>query len=181
MDLALDLAKVARTFGAPVGTQLKLDESVEMYDFGVAVDVQVPPNATKVTLGNGVSLCVPPACSTTNSDATPAIGPVREIQSDLRNTLTAEKVFFIDNQAYTADPATLQQIESTLQWGGKLTVRVGNSRAGRNDIVCLSEGLPGSMYSIVDVASGPRAGTYYGHAGCGAVSEAILSSLAQSW
>jgi hypothetical protein len=180
MDLTLDLSKVARTFGASTGAALKLQESVEMYDFGVAVDVQAPPNASKVTLGNGVSLCVPPACST-NADTTPDIGPVHDIQSDLRDALTAEKVYYVDNGVYTADAATLRRIESTLQWGGKLTARVGSSRGGRNDIVCLSEGLTGSEYSIVDVASGPRAGTYYGQTACGAVSEAILGSLARHW
>jgi hypothetical protein len=160
MTLTMDLAAVAAKFGAPAGTHLGLVESVEMYDFGVPVSVQAPPNATKVDLSAETA---------------------RATQSDLRNALTAEKVYFVDNQEYTVDTATLKEIESTLDWGGKLTVRVGNSRGGANQIVCLSEGSPGAVYSIVDVASGPRAGTYFGRVKCGAVSESIVAALAKSW
>jgi hypothetical protein len=160
MQLSIDLAAVAAKFGAPRGTRIGLVESVEMYDFGVPVSVQAPPNATK---------------------ADTSAATAHAAQSDLRNALTAEKVYFVDNQEYTVDAPTLKEIESTLDWGGKLTVRVGNSRGGANQIVCLSEGSPGAVYSIVDVASGPRAGTYYGRAKCGAVSEAIVAALANSW
>src|SRR5205814_6346957 len=48
-------------------------------------------------------------------------------QSDLRNGLTAEKTVYTDNQAYDATVATMKGIESSLDWGGKLTVVVGDA------------------------------------------------------
>ena len=35
----------------------------------------------------------------------------RVAQSNLRNALTAEKTYYVDNQAYTADPTVLAGIE----------------------------------------------------------------------
>jgi type II secretory pathway pseudopilin PulG len=40
----------------------------------------------------------------------------RAVQSQLRNTLTAEKVFFVDERRWTDDPATLAAIEPTLRY-----------------------------------------------------------------
>src|SRR5262245_34301577 len=52
----------------------------------------------------------------------------RAAQSDLRNGLTAEKVFYTDNEAYADDAGAglteLQDIEPSLDWGGDLTVTV---------------------------------------------------------
>ena len=52
----------------------------------------------------------------------------RAAQSDLRNGLTAEKTFYTDTQSYSTDTTTagLKGIEPSLDWGGKLTVAVGN-------------------------------------------------------
>ena len=79
---------------------------VELYDFGVPVDVQAPAGA---------------------SDALAAAPGPRAPQSDLRNALTAEKTMYTDTQVYTANPAQLKQIEPSLDWGGKLTVVVGDA------------------------------------------------------
>ena len=65
----------------------------------------------------------------------------RAAQSDLRNGLTAEKTVYTDNQTYDATTATMQGIESSLNWNGvvagktPLHVYVGdavnpNERAG---------------------------------------------------
>src|SRR5256885_13522922 len=54
----------------------------------------------------------------------------RAAQSDLRNGLTAEKTVYTDSQAYDATAATMKGIESSLDWGGKLTVAVGDVVAG---------------------------------------------------
>src|SRR5438270_12196331 len=61
----------------------------------------------------------------------------RAAQSDLRNGLTAEKTVYTDNQAYDATTVTMKGVESSLDWGGKLTVAVGNSSVGTNDMVWL--------------------------------------------
>ena len=51
----------------------------------------------------------------------------RAAQSDLRNGLTAEKTMYTDGQTYSNDTTTagLKGVESSLNWGGKLTVAVG--------------------------------------------------------
>ena len=106
----------------------------------------------------------------------------RAAQSDLRNGLTAEKTVYTDNQAYDATTATMKGIESSLDWGGKLTVTVGNSSVGTNDMVCLSEASKsGTTFSIADIAAGPKAGTYFGKVACPAASEAAWSGLGSSW
>ena len=104
-------------------------------------------------------------------------------QSDLRNTLTAEKTFYTDSQTYTADAATLKEIEPALDWGGKLTVVVGNSSVGTSDTVCLSErSASGTVFSLGDVSAGPRAGTYYGKVACPPlINENVVISLGSSW
>ena len=53
----------------------------------------------------------------------------RAAQSDLRNGLTAEKTNYTDAQTYSAVAATMKAIEPSLDWGGKLTVVVGDAVA----------------------------------------------------
>jgi type IV pilus assembly protein PilA len=106
----------------------------------------------------------------------------RAAQSDLRNGLTAEKTYYVDTQEYTTTVVDLEAIESALDWGGKLTVNVGNSSVGTNDMVCLEEASKsGTTFSIADIAAGPSAGTYYGKVACPAMTEAALSGLGASW
>src|SRR5262249_29204493 len=67
----------------------------------------------------------------------------RAAQSDLRNGLTAEKTFYTDAQSYadtTVDndgngTPDLKDIESSLDWGGALTVTLSTDTLG----VCLQQ------------------------------------------
>src|SRR5436305_827149 len=64
----------------------------------------------------------------------------RAAQSNLRNGLTAEKTVYTDSQAYDATTATMKGVESSLDWGGKLTVATGDAvNAGDKGVVCLTE------------------------------------------
>jgi type IV pilus assembly protein PilA len=92
----------------------------------------------------------------------------RAAQSDLRNGLTAEKTVYTDNQAYDKTTATMKGIEASLNWNGgdatkpALNVQVGNSTVGTNDIVCLDQkSKAGTIFAVTDIASGPKAGTYF--------------------
>ncbi len=51
----------------------------------------------------------------------------RAAQSDIRNALTAEKVFYTDNQSYTTDATTLNGIEPSL------TFTASNNMSSAND------------------------------------------------
>ena len=102
----------------------------------------------------------------------------RAAQSDLRNGLTAEKTVYTDAQTYDATAANMKNIESSLNWGGKLTVAVGDA-VNLNDkgVVCLSEASKsGSKFNIADVAAGGSAGTYYNKGGdCSTLTPATLA------
>jgi type IV pilus assembly protein PilA len=110
----------------------------------------------------------------------------RAAQSDLRNGLTAEKTVYTDSQTYSNDttPAGMKGIESSLDWGGKLTVVIGDAViAGDNGVVCLTEASKsGKTFSIGDVAAGTTAGTYFGKAACPAApTPANVAALGTSW
>jgi type IV pilus assembly protein PilA len=101
----------------------------------------------------------------------------RAAQSDLRNGLTAEKTVYVDNQKYDATTATMVGIESSLNWNNTrgngvnvLNVTVGDSATPTvvtGAIVCLDEkSKSGTVFSLVDIAAGSKAGTYYGKAAC---------------
>jgi hypothetical protein len=141
-----------------------MEITLEMYDFGVPVSVEVPTGAVKSS--------EPPADATTAHD----------VQSDLRNALTAEKTFYVDNMAYTTDVSMLKEIEPSLDWGGKLKVVVGDAAGTADAVVCVSETANGVTYALADVASGFAAGTYYGAAPCPArVDEATVAAFGSSW
>ncbi len=160
MALSIDLAAVAAKAGAPAGSRPKIDESIELYDFGAPVDVQPPAVATSVT--------------SLNADF--------EAEKDLRNALTAEKTNYVDDQSYSADVSRLKQIEPSLDWGGKVKVVVGSSAVGMRDIVCISElSASGANIAVADISRGARAGTYFGTAGCPVPTAARISALATSW
>lgn len=90
----------------------------------------------------------------------------RAAQSDLRNALTAEKVFYVDNEVYTALAADLSAIEPSIDWTA-ITVTVN---AADDQDVCLE--LPsasGTVFVLRDVASGANGGTpgtTYGTVNC---------------
>jgi type IV pilus assembly protein PilA len=112
----------------------------------------------------------------------------RAAQSDIRNGLTAEKTIYTDNQSYNKVTATMKGIESSLNWNGgdttkpALNVKVGDSSVGTADIVCIDEkSKSGTTFSIIDIAAGPKAGTYYGKtAACPAAPDESLA-VAGSW
>ena len=108
----------------------------------------------------------------------------RAAQSDLRNGLTAEKTVYTDSQAYDATATNMKSVESSLDWGGKLTVVVGDAvTTGDNGVVCLeTTSKSGTVFSLGDVASGSNAGTYFGKAACPATpTPANVSALGSSW
>jgi type IV pilus assembly protein PilA len=105
----------------------------------------------------------------------------RAAQSDLRNGLTAEKTFYTDAQSYSTDTSTagMKGIESSLDWGGKLTVSVGNVTGTDGNVVCLSEtSKSGTVFNIADVASGVNAGTYYNKSGSCSTTPATVAAAA---
>ena len=89
----------------------------------------------------------------------------RAAQSDLRNGLTAEKVYYTDSEAYTTTVADLQDIEPSLDWGTAPSVTV--SAVPHPQVVCLSQtSKSGTVFSLADVATGTGAGTYYNRGAC---------------
>jgi len=110
----------------------------------------------------------------------------RAAQSDLRNGLTAEKTVYTDAQTYSNDTSTagMKGIESSLDWGGKLKVFVGDAvNTGDLGTVCLQEASKsGKTFSIGDVAAGNSAGTYFGKAACpGTTNAASVSAIGTAW
>jgi cyclophilin family peptidyl-prolyl cis-trans isomerase len=111
----------------------------------------------------------------------------RATQSKLRNSLTAEKVYFIDHQAYTDDPDELKKIEDSLTYARGVasasspsgTVYAALSGA-RHDILCLSSRSDaGELFMIKDMPEGPHAGTTYGQGATLGMCDS--SPLATSW
>jgi len=160
-QLSLDLGAALRGAGLPTTGAPKMEVTLELYDFGTPVHVVAPAGAVDAA----------------------ALSKVRAVRTDLRNALTAEKVVYVDNQAYSADIAGMKQIESSLDWGGKLQVRVGDAGGVRGAAVCLSESWGGGRaFSIADVASGPKAGTYYGRTPCpSVVDDMSIARLGPRW
>src|SRR5438309_9959443 len=84
----------------------------------------------------------------------------KQAQSNIRNALTTEKTYYVDNQAYTATVASLSAIENSLDFstvdasvrGVKPTlVKVGTDVAGG---VCLeSDSKSGSKFYLVDITA----------------------------
>ena len=95
----------------------------------------------------------------------------RAAQSDIRNALTAEKVFYTDNQVYTAGTTGLvaiKSIEPSLTYSGTASkTDVGVTVSNDSGAVCISKvSAGGTTFSIVDVANGTGAGTYCAKAVC---------------
>jgi type IV pilus assembly protein PilA len=106
----------------------------------------------------------------------------RATQSDLRNALTNEQVAYTDNQAYEPIAANMKAMEPSLDWGGKLTIVVGDASIGTSDMVCVSEASKsGTTFSLAHIALGPATGYYYGKVACPAATEANFSGLGTAW
>jgi hypothetical protein len=161
VQLSLDLGAALRNSGLPTTGAPKIEVALELYDFGAPVHVVAPAGSVD----------------------TDALSRIRAVQRDLRNALTAEKTLYVDNQAYSAAASALKQIELSLDWGGKLQVVVGDAAGMRDAVVCLSESAgDGRVFSIADVASGPKAGTYYGRTPCpSAVRDVSVARLGSRW
>lgn len=85
---------------------------------------------------------------------------------DLRNGLTAEKTVYTDTQNYDTTVANLKAVESSLDWGGKLTMTI----SADNQSICLTEtSKSGKVFAIADVAAGANAGTYFAKVTCPAL------------
>ena len=103
----------------------------------------------------------------------------KQAQSNLRNALTAEKTYYVDNQAYTATAADLQDIESSLDFAtadatarGVLPFVV----AGDDQVVILqSESASGTTFCLGDIAGLSDAGTYYAKSCTGAETRANVA------
>jgi hypothetical protein len=136
----------------------------------------------------GTAACPTPvnarAMAGMNSASWDAVDPSpvtpESVQSDLRNALTAEKTIYTDAQTYTADPKQLRDLVSSIAWGTKVHVYVGDAtNLGDKGVVCISEvdTSSGKVYSIADVAAGPDAGTFFGTTPCPpTITPAALSS-----
>ena len=95
----------------------------------------------------------------------------RAAQSNLRNSLTAEKTHYTDTQQYTAVVGTLQNIERSITWAanaapaavGTVYVNVSTTTATTpNDTVVVGAlSASGTCYYIRDIATGATAGTTY--------------------
>ncbi len=178
MTMTMDLSSLGKGMNAPADFAPKMVLTLEMYDFGAPVSVEVPSGAVKAKANSSSStVCLSGTCPGADTGPT-----AHDIQSDLRNALTAEKVIYTDSSAYSDDIAAMKQIEPSLDWGGRLKVVAGNSSVASHGLVCLSEASNGLVYSIGDVASGPRAGTYFGTTPCGSpVSEGSFDRYKSSW
>jgi type IV pilus assembly protein PilA len=101
----------------------------------------------------------------------------RAAQSDLRNGLAAEKVFYVDNEVYTATAADLTPIEPSLAFDGTdVAVAID---AGNDQVVCMTAvSDSGATFVLGDIATGANAGTYYGSAAL-TCTEANVSVLPQ--
>lgn len=103
----------------------------------------------------------------------------KQAQSNLRNALTSEKTFYVDEQHYAtdagADLPALQGIESSLQWGNPAAAMDGvdvtspavacaAGTAGCQTVVMRSDSVSSTVFCLGDVATAvvpTDAGTYY--------------------
>lgn len=93
----------------------------------------------------------------------------RGVQSNLRNGLTAEKVYYTDNETYTTASASLEGIEPSLAWNagsaadtstaGEVFVAVGGTNDQNVCLTALSQS--GTLFYVKDIATGTNAGTWY--------------------
>ena len=115
----------------------------------------------------------------------------KQAQSNLRNALTAEKTFYVDNQAYAddgvaADLTALQDIENNLQWANTDASVRGIDVASVADmggvtssgVSLQSDSKSGRIFCLADVAAGGDAGTYYANAASGGSCPAVAAAMA---
>ena len=78
----------------------------------------------------------------------------RAVQSDLRNALTASKVWYVDNEDYLGTPAELMAIEPSLSIvataGAASTTDLGHVAAA-TEVLFVGESESGTFFCIADV------------------------------
>jgi type IV pilus assembly protein PilA len=93
----------------------------------------------------------------------------RAAQASLKLALTAERIYFVDNNVYTAAATTLTLIEPTLTYvpglsppGSPVTNKIGISLDTTTSIVCLTAtSASGTVFAMADESVGANPGTYY--------------------
>jgi type IV pilus assembly protein PilA len=105
----------------------------------------------------------------------------RAAESNLRNTLTAEKTFYTDNQTYTATAASLTAIEPALNYGtgvpgaqGTVGVTTATNLTAGDTVQLVAKSSSGTCFYLQDVQVtnpvGATAGTtYYTDPACGGI------------
>ena len=94
----------------------------------------------------------------------------RAAQSNLRNALTAEKVIYTDNQAYTTSNTVLEDVEPSLSYAaaaipttvGTVYVAVSTVATTGDQVTLGTKSASGKCFFLRDLATGANAGTYYG-------------------
>ena len=115
----------------------------------------------------------------------------RASQSNARNALTAEKTYYVDNQAYASDVnLTAANIEPSLTYANGLSATQGSKQVGivvadngtiTGAIVCVtSVAANGNFFTVKDIAAGTGAGTYF-YKGTAAVGACDNSTVAATW
>ncbi len=108
----------------------------------------------------------------------------RAAQSNLRNGLTAAKVFYVDNEDYGALAADLMAIEPSLQLVDNLPDRAAGDDAGvyagldDQSIIFVAESASGEWFCIADEAS---AGTTYARGANAAAVNTLALCNGTSW
>jgi type IV pilus assembly protein PilA len=95
----------------------------------------------------------------------------RAAQSNLRNALTAAKVFYVDNEHYNAADTDLEGIEPSLDFDtvanadtdivGFVVEDVVAADDDNNIVTFVTQSASGTWFCISDTAQGAGSGTYY--------------------
>ena len=114
----------------------------------------------------------------------------KQAQSNLRNALTAQKAYYVDNQAYAADDdatelAALQEIESSLTWDsvtaatrGVDVVSPALGGANAQTVVMQSNSASTRIFCLADSSTGADAGTWFANAASGGACPAVAVGMA---
>ena len=115
----------------------------------------------------------------------------RAAQSDLRNALTAAKVFYTDTEDYLAAAADLEAIEPSLTWDvianadtdtvGFLVEDVVALDDDNNIFTAAKQSASGTWFCISDTSIGAGSGTYYASGATLAAVDAAADCAAASW
>ena len=109
----------------------------------------------------------------------------RAAQSNLRNALTAAKVYYADNQRYTNEAAVLSGLETSVQWTTTepWTSKIYVENPDPQVICLLTRSASGADFAVRDVALGAGIGTYYakGWPGCHGSGEGAVAGWTTKW